>query len=57
MNQCPYCNADIAEGYVGEVELESHLKEIHEVSFQTMHDAENGGMKNMFHLEDQHGQI
>ena len=40
MNQCPYCNVDIAHGYVGEVELESHLKEIHEVSFQTMHDAE-----------------
>jgi hypothetical protein len=40
MNQCPYCNVNIAEGYVGEVELESHLKEIHEVSFQTMHEAE-----------------
>ncbi|MDC3257168.1 zf-TFIIB domain-containing protein [bacterium] len=31
---------NIAKGYVGEVELESHLKEIHEVSFETMHDAE-----------------
>ena len=38
MNQCPYCNVNIAKGYVGEVELESHLKEIHEVSFETMHE-------------------
>ena len=40
MNQCPYCNVNISKGYVGEVELESHLKEIHEVSFETMHEAE-----------------